>query len=425
MRWRINYLSREKFMSTQSSGNASFSDTDWIILFIGVVLLIFMGWAFFHTGFVRSVITVSVWELRIAGLFSSAAAWQGQQIATLDPSRVTVNGAVQILGIAGRYIRWVVIPIMGVFAVYFFVSSPKKKYRRRMNFAQLMPMQAQTFPVILPAVRSRLSYDFRLDDKHPWRKAYTPIEWAQKQGCLKGQPDENGRYRFDAKLCWRAYAAELEPWGGIERMSVIRFALAVVFADWIDGGYKGDKYARSGGSRLLHALNTSFYAFEIGGNPVARALYRTMRADINPGIEKRLKSLGLTTKPKPHMRRKAIDIAVREFQNRPELRQLIEDAASRHAFELPVLLDLWQRAANLMKLPSSAFIWLRPLDRRAWYAINAMGRPGAWPESAGIVAHFRSEVAAGKKITRPSVDAAQEALKKALDSADYLILEDN
>ena len=71
-------------------------------------------------------------------------------------------------------------------------------------------------------------------------------------------------------------------------------------------------------------------------------------------------------------------------------------------------------------LATSQFIWLRPLDRPLWYALNQCGGRAAWTEALAAWAHFQAEEHAGKTLSAPHIDAAVESLKNSLESQGWL-----
>ncbi|WP_304333974.1 hypothetical protein [Conchiformibius steedae] len=79
----------------------------------------------------------------------------------------------------------------------------------------------------------------------------------------------------------------------------------------------------------------------------------------------------------------------------------------RHAYINSLILGLYTYAKQVRKIgvcPAHYFIWLKPLDRLLYYALNNEGRDVAWTECAGIVNHTYYETEMGKAIFQPYVD---------------------
>ncbi len=91
---------------------------------------------------------------------------------------------------------------------------------------------------------------------------------------------------------------------------------------------------------------------------------------------------------------------------------LAERIAS-HAYVNVLLLRVASDAAAEGTFSMGEFAWLKGIDRGAWYAVNAAGRPTCLVESAGVVAHFAAEREAGGPLSDPSVGAAMRVLGAA------------
>ena len=65
-------------------------------------------------------------------------------------------------------------------------------------------------------------------------------------------------------------------------------------------------------------------------------------------------------------------------------------------------------------VPSSEFLWLKPIDRRLWYVLNCVGRQTPYSEVAGPFAHWKAERAMKRKMLVPMVDEAIRALEIAI-----------
>src|SRR5260363_436592 len=64
---------------------------------------------------------------------------------------------------------------------------------------------------------------------------------------------------------------------------------------------------------------------------------------------------------------------------------------TQHPYPRTLLMALLIEARTLGVLPSSHFIWLKPLDRALWYALNTAGRKVPFIESAGVFNQMQAE----------------------------------
>ena len=96
-------------------------------------------------------------------------------------------------------------------------------------------------------------------------------------------------------------------------------------------------------------------------------------------------------------------------------------AISRHlSYQLPLLMALLIEARKKGVLATSQFLWLRPMDRPLWYALNQCGGRAAWTESLAAWSHFQAEEHAGKTLPTPDLKAAVHSLKTAIESQGWL-----
>jgi hypothetical protein len=94
---------------------------------------------------------------------------------------------------------------------------------------------------------------------------------------------------------------------------------------------------------------------------------------------------------------------------------MAEQLPARHtAFELVWFMALLTRARKKGVLASSQFLWLRPLDRPLWYALNQCGGRAAWAEGFAAWAHYAAEEKAGMPLAEPHLVQAVTALREAL-----------
>jgi hypothetical protein len=81
---------------------------------------------------------------------------------------------------------------------------------------------------------------------------------------------------------------------------------------------------------------------------------------------------------------------------------------------------LLTRARKKGVLASSQFLWLRPLDRPLWYALNQCGGRAAWAEGFAAWAQYAAEKKAGKALSEPHLSQAVTALREALSAQGWL-----
>ena len=94
--------------------------------------------------------------------------------------------------------------------------------------------------------------------------------------------------------------------------------------------------------------------------------------------------------------------------------ELVQEVISKHAYVLTVMGSLIAAARNDGVVPSSEFLWLKPVDRRLWYMLNCIGRQTPYAEVGGPFAHWRAEKVMGRRCLVPMIDEAIRALEVAI-----------
>ena len=90
------------------------------------------------------------------------------------------------------------------------------------------------------------------------------------------------------------------------------------------------------------------------------------------------------------------------------------------AYELPWFMALLCRARQKGVLGTSQFLWLRPLDRPLWYALNQCGGRAAWAEAFAAWAHYQAEEKVGMLLMEPHVQPAVASLRQSLAAQGWL-----
>ena len=211
-------------------------------------------------------------------------------------------------------------------------------------------------------------------NKGPWAMALTPMEIARKYKLLRkddvlldnpipGQEMTAGIRRGDAK---RVFTMQLGPyWDGFEHLSPQAYALAAVFMARMNRD-------RDAANNILKVLDQTF----VTGKPDFSIAKPTMK----------------------------------KYQNS----ELVQEVVSKHAYVLTVMGSLLVAARNDGVVPSSEFLWLKPIDRRLWYMLNCMGRQTPYAEVGGPFAHWRAEKEMGRRCLVPMIDEAIRALEIAI-----------
>lgn len=356
----------------QQSGSDNSMAPVWIVILLFITA--YFVWALAHQYIVSFVFTINIWQARLVNLFlnNQLLANQIYLMQTLDPNTVNWDQMVTVMRAVGDYMRYPVICILVVLAFVLYNSNVTLKYRKTYDMKSLRAQEQFNWPAIMPIVKEDLvSQDV---NKGPWAMALTPMEFARKYNLLRkddalldnpvpGEEMTAGIRRGDAK---RVFTMQLGPyWDGFERCSPQAYALSAVFIARMNRD-------RDAANNILKVLDKTF----VDGKPdfsVARPV-------------------------------------MKKYQNS----ELVQEVVAKHAYVLTVIASLLEAAREDGVVPSSEFLWLKPVDRRLWYMLNCVGRQTPYSEVAGPFAHWKAEKEMGRRSLVPMIDEAIRALEIAV-----------
>lgn len=356
----------------QQSGSDNSMAPVWIIILLFVTC--FFIWKFGHQYIVNFVFQINIWQAKLVNLFinNETLANQIYLMQTLDPATVDWSQLVTMTRNVGDFMRYPVVVVLIVLAVVLYNSNITLKFRRAHDMKTLRAQEQFNWPAIMPIIKEDLvSQDV---NKGPWAMAMTPMEFARKYNLLRkddvlldnpipGQEMTAGIRKGDAK---RVFTMQLGPyWDGFDRCSPQAYALAAVFIARMNRD-------RDAANHILKVLDTTF----VTGKP-----------DFS------------VAKP-----------IIKKYQNN----ELVQEVISKHAYMLTVMGSLLEAARDDGVVPSSEFLWLKPIDRRLWYMLNCIGRQTPYAEVAGPFAHWRAEKEMGRRSLVPMIDEAIRALEVAI-----------
>ena len=335
--------------------------------------------------------------------FSEEAQAVWARISEADPALLSWDTMQKVLSYTGSWIRWPFALLLGLFGMAAIFMGRVGGLVRRFNMESLLRHNAESFPCLRPVVgRGKYLLSPESYDSGPWRIARTPVQFALEHGLLLNEagepfpPDQAlrhglpstelpawGHARLDEAKALAVLQEQLGKWfEGYDGLSPCRRALAVAFLAYADGDKKGCV-------TLLDAVSLS---------------YREEN--------------GLATCPVLE----AEDFAGRLEKTWEQHKNVLRERSllTHVAFELPWFMALLYRARRKGVLATSQFLWLRPLDRPLWYALNQCGGRAAWAEGFAPWAHYTAEEQAGRALAEPHVAPAVASLREALSSQGWL-----
>lgn len=341
-----------------------------ILLFITVYII----WVTGHQYIVKAVFFINIWQAKLVNVFIHNEQLQSliYLMQTIDPSAVDWSQLMDTTRAVGDYMRYPVVTLLVIMGFVLYQSNIKLKFRKAHNMSTLRAQEQYNWNAIMPVIKEDLvSQDV---NQGIWAMALTPMEFAKKHKLLRkddllldnpvpGMEMTAGIRKSDAK---RVFTLQLGPyWDGFERCTPQARALAAVFMARLNRD-------RDSANKILSTLNQSFVHGKLDYSVA------------NSVIEK--------------------------YKNS----ELAQEIFSRHAYTLTVMASLLEGARQDGVVPSSEFLWLKPVDRRLWYLLNCVGRQTPYSEIAGIFAHWKAEKRMGRRSLVPMVDEAIRALEVAV-----------
>jgi len=356
----------------QQSGSDNSMAPVWIIILLFIT--VFFVWKYAHQNIVMFVFQINIWQAKFVNFFmrNPDLANQIYIMQTLDPNAVDWDRLVELTRGVGNYMRYPIVVGLVLLAIVLYNSNITLKFRKAHDMKSLRLQEQFNWPAIMPVVKEDLvSQDVNVG---PWAMALTPMEFARKNNLLKkddvlldnplpGMEMTAGVKRGDAK---RVFTMQLGPyWEGFDHLSPQAYALAAVFIARINRD-------RDSANKILHVLDKSFVA----GKP-------------NFAIAKPI---------------------MKKYQNT----EIVQEITQKHAYMLTVMASLLAASRDDGVVPSSEFLWLKPVDRRLWYMLNCIGRQTPYSEVGGPFAHWRAEKEMGRSSLVPMIDEAIKALEVAI-----------
>ena len=363
-------------MAQQQQQGQGGSDNGMAPVWITILLFVaaFFLWKYAHSAIVAFVFKVNLIQAKLVNLiFSSSALTEEISIMqTIDPGAVKWGDMVTLTRNIGYYTRYPLGVTLLVLAVVLYRSNITLRFRRTHSMGTLRNQEQYNWPAIMPVVKEEL---VEADpDKGPWAMAMTPLEFSRKHKLLKkndmlldnplpGMEMTAGIRKGDAK---RVFTLQIGPYfQGFEHCPMHVVALAAVFMARINRDKKS-------ANTILEAIDKSY----VSGKP-----------DFSKGPE-----------------------IVKKYINT----ELVQEVLQRHAYVLTVMASLLEKARDDGVVPSSEFLWLKPIDRRLWFMLNCIGRQTPYVEIAGPFAHWKAEKIMRRRCLVPMIDEATIAIDLAL-----------
>lgn len=310
---------------------------------------------------------------------------------------------------AGRWMRFLNLVVLVPLALIVWRYTDRRRlFRKRFSMRELLARNLPLFPCIAPALRRNLLKASL--HAGPWAVAQSPIRFVADHALLldregnpvprawlltaDGLPNEDSPlqqqsptgahaaagFRFDREKAERLFTAQLGArFSSLDRLPRHRQALAAAFLAFAHA-------KREEAQRFLDQLSISF------------------REPRQPNAPVTLDTAGM-------------EALLNKYPATERMARRLERHAAYATTWLVALLDC---AREKGLLPPAEFLWLRPIDRSLWYALNQAGGRMPWTEAAGIWAHYEAEELLRAPLATPEIGAAIDALEASLLTSGWL-----
>ncbi len=330
--------------------------------------------------------------------------WAGR----VSPGQLHWDEMVQAASIAGRWMRWintaVLVPLA---AIVWHFADRGRLFRRTFNARDLLARNIHLFPCIAPALRRNLLKEPMHEG--PWAVATSPTRFIADNDLLldpRGQPVPREWLITPDGL--PNEESPLQPRGGVAQAAghrLDRDRARQLLAGQLGERFPGLKALTPHRKALAAALLAFAHAKRTQAQRFLDQLSTTFREAQQPGEQFVLDTTGTD-----------------ELLTKYPITEAIERRLRLHdAYTVTWMVALLQCARERGgQLPSCEFLWLRPVDRTLWYALNQTGGRTPWTDASGIWAHYEAEEMLGNSLDVPEVEAALAALQRSLVTNGWL-----
>ncbi|MDQ8040142.1 MAG: type IVB secretion system coupling complex protein DotM/IcmP, partial [Rickettsiella sp.] len=350
-------------------------------IIVGLFVLGWLIWSFFHVQIVEFVLIVKAWEAHLISIFLPSVATLPAEIKQLQPQQVDFSQLLDISQAVGNYLRYPIIAVLIILALFIYFGHINLQFKKTYNMKSLAEAERKNWPQISPIIKLNLVKEDI--NKGVWAMALSPMQFAKKYHLLQEEKTvstmtmasthgNQTTVQIRREAAYPIFVLQLgEYWQGVERLSPGTKALFAIFAARANRD-------RDGALKLLVQLAES-----------------TTTGRLNfSGVD--------------------------ELWEKHKNNKLVNQIIHSHAYVLTIMASMLELARKDGVLASADFLWLKPTDRALWFMLNSVGRQTVFPEVAGPFAHWKIERAMGRRLLFPMVEEAVNGLDAAIKEILYI-----
>lgn len=350
------------------------SDIEWLLILVAVLVagVCYLVYTFVPQVPFYGVLTLGYLETKFLNIFgwgdpAVTERIEGFVTGHFDLHDLPATEFADLYARLSEASRWFsMAAILGI-AAYLYRNMKGGDFTKAYNLNSLIEYQSTYFEQLAPSAKFQANTDDEV--LAPQLK---PFEWLIKHGIeAKGGA-------VDEEACAEAFKAQLGPeWTGVESASQHVQALVLM------AGYHG-----------ISTIKNKVSVPHLGKIQVSERLRQELA--------------GAYTYKQGEERDAEVKRILEPLLKNKKLLAKIEEMTANHAYASTALIALftWARKTSGV-FATSEMMWIKPVDRALFYALNNVGRSGAYHvEGGGPIAHFDAERVARRKLSEPRVEKA-------------------
>ncbi|MDF2529266.1 MAG: hypothetical protein K0Q57_146 [Gammaproteobacteria bacterium] len=352
------------------SGKTDGTEMDILLLAGAVFLVVTIILFLFRIQILSFLLWIKYYELYAISYFVPDRVYQGLEnwVQMTPVQRVSYDQLILLSSEIGNTLKYPCIIISLILASILGLFHPKNTFNETESMKTLKAKLDDSFPNIhVIAGWDLVKEDV---DSGPWAMAQTPIEFGKNNNLLYRDP-QTQIIMVDNIKAKVIFCQQLGPtWPGIESLPIYQKALFAAFCAFIN-------YQRDEAENFLAKIERS----------VTRAKLKKVDLDF-AGTGELLKKYAQT----------------------PEVQRILQ----KHAYLHTVFIEMLATARRSGIVANSSYLWLKPVDRSLWYALNNVGRKAVFVEMSAGHSHWLAEKKLGFALTEPMVEEAIYGLQEAV-----------
>lgn len=360
-------------------GDQSDNATGLLWIIAAILIFAWIVWYVYRVQLTKAYFFLKLYEIKLISYFTNRLNDVRDVILSTDPATLSFKDVVQVGNAVGEYLRIPIIVFILILAIGIYFTNSTRSFKRSYSMRDLAEAEKKNWPQICPPLG--LDLDKQDIDTGPWAMALTPMQFCKRYKLLEEHKPE------------RKEGLARREWNQIE-VSLKRGQATKIFSIQLGPLWQGiDKLPLH--TRALFAIFAAKYHSDITATT----------AMVN--------QLGISSKTKLDFT--GVDALCKKYQDSKIVKRIMQS----HAYVLTVMASMLLTAREDGVLASADFLWLKPVDRRLWYMLNAVGRQTPFVEVAGPFAHWNAEKIMGRRLLVPMVEEATNALEVALKEIVY------